>query len=118
MDMTIAARCLEALGSPTRLEIFRLLVQAGPQGAVVGDLQERLDIPASTLSHHLSRLVRVGLITQERQSRTLVCRAQYERMNGLLAYLSDNCCAGLEGAGCADADTEPVEPVRAESGAA
>ena len=95
MDTTIAAQCLEALGSPTRLEIYRLLVQAGPGGTVVGNLQARLDIPASTLSHHLSRLVRVGLITQERQSRTLVCRANYAHMNTLLAYLSDNCCAGL-----------------------
>ena len=118
MDMTIAARCLEALGSPTRLEVFRLLVQSGPEGAVVGDLQERLGIPASTLSHHLSRLVRVGLISQERQSRTLVCRANYERMNGLLAYLSDNCCGGLERAGCDDAATETVAPVGARSGAA
>jgi DNA-binding transcriptional ArsR family regulator len=96
MELNTAARCLEALGSTTRLEIFRLLVQAGPGGAVVGDLQSRLDIPASTLSHHLSRLVRVGLVTQERQSRTLICRADYGRMNGLLSYLSDNCCKGLE----------------------
>lgn len=100
METTLAARCLEALGSDTRLEIYRLLVQAGPGGAVVGDLQARLDIPASTLSHHLARLVRVGLITQERHSRTLVCRANYERMNTLLAYLSDNCCGGLEAALC------------------
>lgn len=96
METNAAARCLEALGSPTRLEIYRLLVQAGPAGAVVGDLQAHLGIPASTLSHHLARLVRVGLITQERQSRSLICRANYERMNGLLAYLSDNCCEGLE----------------------
>ena len=100
MDTTIAARCLEALGSSTRLEIYRLLVQAGPGGAVVGDLQERLGIPASTLSHHLSRLVRVGLISQERQSRNLVCRANYGHMNALLAYLSDNCCEGLEVVQC------------------
>jgi len=96
MQTAQAARCLEALGSATRLEIYRLLVQAGPGGAVVGDLQERLGVPASTLSHHLSRLLRVGLITQERQSRNLICRANYERMNGLLAYLGDNCCEGLE----------------------
>ena len=100
MESNLAARCLEALGSPTRLEIYRLLVQAGPGGAVVGDLQERLGIPASTLSHHLSRLVRVGLITQERHSRNLVCRASYERMNGLLGYLSDNCCEGLAAGAC------------------
>jgi DNA-binding transcriptional ArsR family regulator len=104
METLHAARCLEALGSPTRLEIYRLLVQAGPGGAVVGDLQARLGIPASTLSHHLSRLVRVGLISQERHSRTLVCRANYARMTGLLGYLSDNCCAGLEAGTCGDTE--------------
>jgi ArsR family transcriptional regulator len=101
MRTEVAAGCLEALGSPTRLEIYRLLVQAGPGGAVVGDLQARLGIPASTLSHHLSRLVRVGLISQQRHSRNLVCRANYERMNGLVAYLSDQCCRGLGAEACA-----------------
>ena len=100
METSQAANCLEALGSPTRLEIYRLLVQAGPGGAVVGDLQARLGIPASTLSHHLARLVRVGLITQERHSRNLVCRASYDRMNGLLGFLSDHCCQGLDDAAC------------------
>ena len=100
MDTNVAATCLEALGSPTRLEIYRLLVQAGPGGAVVGDLQGRLGIPASTLSHHLSRLLRVGLISQERHSRNLVCRANYPHMRALVAYLSDNCCEGLEGVQC------------------
>jgi DNA-binding transcriptional ArsR family regulator len=102
MESQAASRCLEALGSATRLEIFRLLVQAGPQGAVVGDLQARLGIPPSTLSHHLSRLVRVGLVRQERQSRTLVCRADYERMNALLAFLSEHCCEGLAPGLCLD----------------
>ena len=100
LDVGNAASCLEALGSPTRLEIYRLLVQAGPGGAVVGELQARLGIPASTLSHHLSRLVRVGLIGQERQSRNLICRANYQRMNGLLAYLSDQCCEGIGASAC------------------
>jgi DNA-binding transcriptional ArsR family regulator len=102
METQAVSRCLEALGSPTRLEIFRLLVQAGPQGAVVGDLQAHLDIPPSTLSHHLSRLVRVGLVYQERRSRTLVCRADYARMNALLAFLSENCCEGLASGNCLD----------------
>ena len=88
-DLENAASCLEALGSPTRLEIYRLLVRAGPGGAAVGELQERMGIPASTLSHHISKLVRVGLVTQQRQSRTLLCHANYERMNGLLAYLGE-----------------------------
>ncbi len=107
METLIAADCLEALGNPTRLEIFRLLVRAGPAGAPVGRLQEALGIPASTLSHHLARLVRVGLVSQERQSRVLLCRAEYKRMDALLAYLGDNCCQGLPGDACAP---EPPSP--------
>ena len=95
METAIAARCLRALGSPTRLEIFRLLVQAGPDGAVVGDLQAKLNIPASTLSHHCSRLVQVGLVTQQRRGRHLICHADYRRMNALVTYLGENCCQGL-----------------------
>lgn len=95
MELSQAAFCLNALGNPVRLEIFRLLVRAGPQGAPVGVLQARLNIPGSTLSHHLARLVRVGLVHQERQSRTLICRAEYPRMNALLDYLGKNCCEGL-----------------------
>ena len=93
--ITQAAACLEALGNPTRLEAFRLLVKAGHDGTSVGHLQLSLDIPASTLSHHLAKLVRVGLVSQERQSRTLICRAEYPQMNALLAYLTDQCCQGL-----------------------
>ena len=90
-----AAESLEALGNATRLEVFRLLVQAGEQGAPVGEIQKALGIPASTLSHHISRLMRVGLVTQERRSRVLICRANYDGMNDLLGFLTDNCCGGL-----------------------
>ena len=98
MDIKTAANCLEALGSTTRLEIYRLLVQAGPQGAMVGSLQAKLQVPASTLSHHISRLVQVNLISQERESRSLICRANYQQMNELLAYLSEKCCHGMDDA--------------------
>ena len=98
MELENTARCLEALGNPTRLAAFRLLVQAGPAGAPVGLLQEKLGIPASTLSHHLARLMKDGLVTQERQSRTLICRANFQVMEGVLAFLQDNCCAGLRAA--------------------
>ncbi len=108
MDTSTAATCLDALGNPTRLELFRLLIQAGPTGAPVGALQERLQIPASTLSHHLARLTRVGLVTQERQSRSLICRAEYAHMNSLLAYLGDNCCEGLAVVPC----TTPAPPTQ------
>ena len=95
MDMNTAAKSLEALGNPTRLEIFRLLVRAGPIGAVVGELQTQLNIPGSTLSHHISRLLQVGLVSQERRSRLRVCHANYGHMNALLDYLKEHCCEGL-----------------------
>ena len=95
METNNAANCMEALGNTTRLEIFRLLVRAGPEGAPVGRLQERLGIPGSTLSHHIARLVRVGLVSQERRGRVLICRAEFARMEALLAFLGEECCQGL-----------------------
>jgi len=93
MKLERAARQLEALGSPTRLQIYRMLVRAGDAGLPVGRLQERLGIAASTLSHHLHRLILTNLVTQERQATTLICRANYPAMDELLGYLSDECCA-------------------------
>ncbi len=90
-----AAERLEALGNETRLAIFRLLVQAGEKGAPVGVIQKALGVPASTLSHHLSRLTRVELVSQERRSRELICRANYGTMQGVVDFLSENCCGGL-----------------------
>lgn len=95
MDITTAAKGLEALGNPTRLEIFQLLVQAGRSGVTMGKLQRALDIPASTLSHHCARLIQAGLVRQERQGRNLICTANYEIMNALLTFLTQKCCAGL-----------------------
>jgi ArsR family transcriptional regulator len=93
MKLETAARQLEALGNSTRLTIYRTLVRAGPNGLPVGKLQLKLDVAASTLSHHIRRLVEVGLVSQERQATTLICRASYEEMNALIGYLSDECCA-------------------------
>ncbi len=92
MQIEIAAKCLAELGHPTRLQIFRSLVKEGNQGAPVGDLQSTLDIPGSTLSHHITRLISVGLISQRREGRTLFCIAQYEKLNELMSYLQDECC--------------------------
>jgi DNA-binding transcriptional ArsR family regulator len=92
MKIDDAAARLEALGNPTRLKIYRALVRAGDDGMSVGRLQARLDIAASTLSHHLKTLLMVGLISQERQSTTLICRANYEVMQGLITFLVDECC--------------------------
>lgn len=97
MDIEKAASQLEALGNITRLRIYRTLVRAGEDGLPVGRLQEKLDIPASTLSHHLKRLIDTGLVVQDRQATTLISRANYNVMHALVGYLIDECCAD---AGC------------------
>jgi ArsR family transcriptional regulator len=101
MKVEQAARQLEALGNPTRLSIYRTLVRAGDAGLPVGRVQERLGIAASTLSHHLQRLVATGLVSQERQATTLICRANYPVMNGLVEFLTEECCVEE---GCASSD--------------
>ncbi len=88
-----AAARLEALGNPTRLAVFRLLVRAGENGLAVGQLQKRLDIAGSTLSHHLRALITVDLVSQERRGTTLTCRANYSVMGSLISFLVDECCA-------------------------
>lgn len=93
MNVEQAAKQLEALGNPTRLQVYRALVRAGEAGMPVGRLQERIGIAASTLSHHLHRLILTDLVTQERQATTLICRANYAAMTGLIGFLSDECCA-------------------------
>lgn len=92
MKIDDVASRLEALGNPTRLRIYRALVRAGEPGMSVGKLQGRLSIPASTLSHHLKTLIITGLITQQRDSTTLICRANYSVMRGLVGFLVAECC--------------------------
>ena len=99
MNIETAASQLEALGNTTRLTIYRTLVRAGGNGLPVGKLQLKLDIAGSTLSHHIKKLVEVNLVSQERQATTLICRANYTSMNGLICYLADECCS--DSAGCA-----------------
>jgi ArsR family transcriptional regulator, arsenate/arsenite/antimonite-responsive transcriptional repressor len=91
-----AAARLEALGNPTRLRIYRALVKAGDPGLPVGKLQVRLGVPASTLSHHIKTLVITGLVTQERDATTLICRANYAVMRGLVSFLVDECCTDAD----------------------
>ena len=81
------------MGNPTRLRIYRALVRAGDAGLSVGKLQAKLDLAGSTLSYHLKGLLIVGLVVQERQATTLICRANYEIMHGLVGFLVDECCA-------------------------
>ena len=91
-----AAKALETLGHPTRLEIFRLLVRAGDPGLAVGAIQHHLEIPASTLSHHVAQLVHAGLISQSREGRALICRPDFDMMNRVVGYLTDECCTLAE----------------------
>lgn len=100
MNIDLASRCLAELGSPVRLAIYRLLVRAGGDGLTFGELQQRLEIPQSTLSHHVARLAWAGLIDHAREGRTHRCRARYDMMDGLIAFLAEECCADAR---CADA---------------
>ena len=92
MEIEYAANVLKELGHPTRLAIFKVLVRAGEKGLAVGGLQENLDVPNSTLSHHISKLISADLIKQEREGTTLYCIPQYENLNSLIAFLIDECC--------------------------
>ena len=87
---------LTAIAHPLRLKVFRALVVVGRAGLTPGTIAQALDLPAATLSFHLKELVQAGLVTQERASRHLIYRADYGHMNGLLAYLTENCCQGVD----------------------
>ena len=90
-----AAEAFVALGSEVRIAILRSLVRAGDTGLPVGALQQRLAIAASTLSHHLRALIQAGILEQTRDGRTLICRARYDRIQGLAAFLVSECCHDL-----------------------
>jgi DNA-binding transcriptional ArsR family regulator len=97
MDIDLTAARLEALGNPTRLRLYRLLVRAGTEGLPMGRIQHQLGIPASTLSHHCRALVQVGLVLQDRAGTSLICRTNYPVMRGLLDELAAECCADGSG---------------------
>jgi len=90
--MAIAA--LGAMAQETRLDIFRLLVQKGPEGLPAGEIGERLGLPSPTLSFHLNQLRFAGLVTSRRASRSIIYSANFKAMSDLLAYLTENCCRG------------------------
>ncbi|ARN72944.1 ArsR/SmtB family transcription factor [Oceanicoccus sagamiensis] len=93
MDIETVAKALKELGHPTRLAVYRQLVRAGSQGIAVGEVQQVLDIPGSTLSHHLKGLEAAGLISQRREGRTLFCVAQYKQLDSVIGFLKEQCCA-------------------------
>jgi DNA-binding transcriptional ArsR family regulator len=94
MEKSGALAALVGLAQETRLDIFRLLVQAGSDGMPAGQIGERLGLPSATLSFHLNNLKHAGLVTFRRDGRSLIYVAEYAAMNGLLAYLTENCCQG------------------------
>ena len=96
LDERQAAEALAALGNRTRLRVYRLLVRAGQDGLIVGEIQARLGVAASTLAHHLATLAKADLVSQERQGRETLCRAQFAQVDAMIAYMTENCCAGLE----------------------
>jgi len=83
-----------ALAHEHRLAIYRLLVQAGPEGKAAGEIADALKMPASSLSFHLAHLHRAELITQRRESRSLIYAADFDEMNALVGFLTENCCGG------------------------
>ena len=92
MDTEVIAKALKELGHPIRLMIFKRLVRSGHQGIAVGELQKELEIPGSTLSHHISSLVSADLIKQRREGRTLYCTVQYDRLNQVITFFEEDCC--------------------------
>ncbi len=103
MKSTDAIDALSALAQEHRLALFRLLVQAGPDGLAAGAIADALALPASSLSFHLAHLNRAGLIDQRRDGRSLIYTANYAAMNALVGFLTENCCGG---AGCAPPPSE------------
>jgi ArsR family transcriptional regulator, arsenate/arsenite/antimonite-responsive transcriptional repressor len=94
MEKETVIKALAALAQPVRLDVFRALVVAGPQGMTPSTMAEGLGVPPSSLSFHLKELANAGLVVAERASRNLIYRAEFERMNEVLHYLTQNCCQG------------------------
>ena len=96
MNRKLAAQCLSELGNLTRLDIYRLLVRVGLDGVNISDIQARLGVPASTLAFHLGGLVGVGLVSQEKIGREVVCRAKHRQLAAVMEFLREHCCEGFE----------------------
>lgn len=111
-----AVAALKALAQDSRLAVYRLLVQAGPEGLAVGEIAARLRFPGATLTNHLHILRHAGLVRDEREGRVIRCRADYAQMNALLGFLTENCCAGDAGVcGPTSACTPPASKAKPRS---
>jgi ArsR family transcriptional regulator len=115
MEKTSALTALAALAQETRLDIFRLLVQAGPDGMPAGRIAEHLGLPSATLAFHLKELKIAGLVTCTRNGRSLIYAAEYPTMNALLSFLTENCCGRPAGACLPICPPQPdTPPARAQ----
>ena len=117
MKKSTVIAALSALAQETRLDIFRLLVVKGPEGLPAGEIGDRLGQPSPTLSFHLNQLRFAGLVTSRRASRSIIYSANFKAMNGLLAYLTENCCGGRPES-CAPSTSVPTAPVGVSAKAA
>lgn len=111
MENTDAVTALGALAQESRLDVFRLLVQAGPEGMPAGIVAEVLDLAPNTLTFHFDRLRQAGLVTVRREGRSMIYAARFEVMNDLLGFLTENCCQGAVEA-CAPAVCKPARAKR------
>lgn len=116
MELTNASAALAALGHPTRLSVFRLLVEAGRDGATPGQIADALALPGATLSFHLKELASAGLIGGEAQGRSILYRADFDAMHGLIGFLTRNCCGG-DASHCLPAAPPPRKRTRTVRGA-
>jgi ArsR family transcriptional regulator, arsenate/arsenite/antimonite-responsive transcriptional repressor len=94
MEMNQAVEALSALAQETRLKVYRLLVEAGREGLPAGSISEELDLPPATLSFHLAHLTRAGLARGRQEGRFVIYSADFDNMNALVGYLTENCCGG------------------------
>ena len=94
MEISTAVTALEALAHETRLSVFRLLVQAGPSGLTAGAIAEKLDARQNTMSSHLAKLHRAGIVSSERDGRHIIYRADFDAVSNLIVYLMEDCCGG------------------------
>ncbi|GAB2204035.1 helix-turn-helix domain-containing protein [Roseibium sp. ROS1] len=109
MDLEIAAQGFAALGSEARLQVVLTLVKAGQGGLTVGDIQTRTGMPASTLAHHLKFLASAGLVSQEKDGRSVINRAAYGHLENLAGYILKECCVDEKGCECPSSQKEPAD---------